>query len=295
MVALDGSERDARALAVATGLADLAHAPLHLLHVIEALPNEAAAQGEFLGLDRDAVSGRGALEVRLAETAARITAETGHRVACDVVESADLVEELVRRASLHDARVLVMATRAPGALKLAVVGGVVERVVRESPRPVVVVPPGAADMAGHRPRFERVLVPLDGSELSERALDFLISWPGAGAMEYVLLGVVAPIAVELGGTTAFADVRARLEAAADRVRARGAASVRVQAVEAGDPAPAILGAVREQRADVVAMTTRGASGLRRLAVGTVADAVVKASEVPLLLLTPASLGAVAGD
>jgi hypothetical protein len=42
--------------------------------------------------------------------------------------------------------------------------------------------------------------------------------------------------------------------------------------------------------DAIAMSTRGRSGLRRLMLGSVAEGVVRASEVPVLLVTPANLG-----
>ncbi|MFL5579071.1 MAG: universal stress protein [Gemmatimonadaceae bacterium] len=286
MVALDGSERDPRALAVAVGLADLAHAPLHLVHVIDEPSDSEVAQGAFLGLDRSAVSGRRGVATHLSETASRVSGATGHPVTFDIPESGRVIEELVQRAVLHDASVLVMATRAPSALELALIGGVTERVVRESPRPVVVVPPGSADMQDRHVRFSRVLVPLDGSALSGRALELLMSWPGAAALEYVLLEVVP----SRGDTSA---AEQRLAAARDRVRARGATAVEVRTVESDDAARAICDAVRDDLVDIIAMTTRGASGLQRLAVGSVAEGVVKASDVPLLLLTPASLGAAA--
>lgn len=283
MVALDGSERDPRALAVAVGLADLAHAPLHFVHVIDEPSDGEVAQGAFLGLDRSAVSGRRGVATHLAETASRVSGATGHPVTFDIPESGHVIEELVQRAVLHDASVLVMATRAPSALELALIGGVTERVVRESPRPVVVVPPGSADMQDRHVRFSRVLVPLDGSALSGRALELLMSWPGAAALEYVLLEVVP----SRGDRSA---AEQRLAAARDRVRARGATAVEMRTVESDDAARAICDAVRDDLVDIIAMTTRGASGLQRLEVGSVAEGVVKASDVPLLLLTPASLG-----
>ena len=50
MVPLDGSEKDARALAVAVALANLSGADLHLVRVIDASPERRSEQSEFLGL-----------------------------------------------------------------------------------------------------------------------------------------------------------------------------------------------------------------------------------------------------
>jgi nucleotide-binding universal stress UspA family protein len=127
-----------------------------------------------------------------------------------------------------------------------------------------------------------VLVPLDGSALSARALDYLLRLPSAAALEYALLEVVARNADRP------AAVR-RLEDAARRVQNAGAQVVDSDGGVGGEPAPIIAAAVRETLADVVAMSSRGASGVRRFVLGSVAEGVIRSCEVPVLLLTPASL------
>jgi nucleotide-binding universal stress UspA family protein len=187
----------------------------------------------------------------------------------------------------RDPLVVVMATRAAAPVGRALRGSVADRVMRESPRPVVLVPPGSDDMRGRHVHVGRVLVPLDGSALSSRAVDFLFALPHAARLEYVLLEAVAH-----GGAWGAAD--ARLDAEARRLRARGAAVVETAVVESAEPAAAIVEAVREALADAIVMSTRGASGARRMVLGSVATEVVRRSEVPVLLLTPACLGAAEG-
>jgi nucleotide-binding universal stress UspA family protein len=62
-------------------------------------------------------------------------------------------------------------------------------------------------------------------------------------------------------------------------------------VEAADPAEAIAAAVRRFLVEMIVMSTRGRSGVQRLVLGSVAEGVVRASQMPVLLLTPASLAA----
>jgi nucleotide-binding universal stress UspA family protein len=131
-----------------------------------------------------------------------------------------------------------------------------------------------------------VLVPLDGSALAARSLDFLLALPRADELEYVLLEVVPP-----GAERERAEAERRLAAAADRARSRGAKTVEVAVLEADDPAGAIVAAVREALVELIAMSTRGAGGLRRIALGSVAEGVVRASEIPVMLLTPTDLAA----
>jgi nucleotide-binding universal stress UspA family protein len=51
-------------------------------------------------------------------------------------------------------------------------------------------------------------------------------------------------------------------------------------------AVAILEAAREQRADAIALATHGRGGVRRWLLGSVADKVVRAAHIPVLLHHP---------
>jgi hypothetical protein len=51
---------------------------------------------------------------------------------------------------------------------------------------------------------------------------------------------------------------------------------------------AVVGALREDLADFIAMSTRGAGGIERTVLGGVATTVVRASEVPTFVVTPAA-------
>jgi nucleotide-binding universal stress UspA family protein len=70
----------------------------------------------------------------------------------------------------------------------------------------------------------------------------------------------------------------RLEATGVRIRARVEVATAI--------ALAILEIARDEQADIVALATHGRSGIRRLALGSVADKVVRGSPVPVLLFRP---------
>ena len=70
------------------------------------------------------------------------------------------------------------------------------------------------------------------------------------------------------------------------LRSRGVGRVDEIAGVASDAAVAIVDAVREVLPDAIAMSTRGAGGLGRLLLGSVAEGVVRRSELPVMLLTP---------
>lgn len=260
MVALDGSDKDARAIAVAMALANLSESDLHFVRVTP-------------GLDDPVVDGQ------LAAAVANVPARADHATTSAILRGSDVAGELIRHAVEQDALAVVLATRAPSPAARAIIGSVADRVVRECPRPVVIAPPGTAYMGGKQLTIARVLVPLDGSSLAFRSIEFLIQLPHAKELEYVLIEVV-PATRDRPASTA------RLQDTARWLRSRGVASVDVLVVEADDAAAAILGAVRTVLPAAIAMSTRGSGGIGRMILGSVADAVVRGSELPVLLLTP---------
>jgi nucleotide-binding universal stress UspA family protein len=287
MVSLDGSEKDARALAVAAALADISGDDLHLVRVFEHPATTRSARAGALGVADAARELREDARRDIANVADHLAAETRRRITWDLLESVDVAGALTQHAIERDVRFVVMGTRAASAAGRTMRGSVADRVMRESPRPVVLVPPGADFMRGKRVRIGRVLIPLDGSGLAANSVEYVLALPHADELEYVLLQVVAP-----GAERARAEAEKHLVAAADRVRARGARAVETGVVEASQPADAITAAIREALVELIAMSTRGAGGLRRFVLGSVAEGVVRESEVPVMLLTPEALGAV---
>lgn len=140
--------------------------------------------------------------------------------------------------------------------------------------------------------YKRVLVPVDGSEVAEAILPFILDIAGPLDLEVVLLRVnrpIPPTAVE--GTRVFTveDVEARrataeayLQGLAAEMRARGVrAATRVQR---GEPVHEILAAARTEDADLIAMTTHGRTGPARLLFGSVAEGVLRHASIPVFLM-----------
>jgi nucleotide-binding universal stress UspA family protein len=62
-------------------------------------------------------------------------------------------------------------------------------------------------------------------------------------------------------------------------------------VRTGEPPDEIIASAREVGADVIAMTTHGRTGLKRLLFGSVAEAVLRMADVPVFMLRAAQLEA----
>lgn len=155
--------------------------------------------------------------------------------------------------------------------------------------------------------YRRVLVPLDGSGLAERALSHAerVAAPGG---EIVLLQVLRPeVVLPPGGATDVTNLReaervarqmresvgrARTAAEAYLARVRRAVArddVRVEArVVEGRPVDRLVEAAAD--ADLVVMSTHGRTGLAHLLKGSVAERVVRHSPTPVLVMRQVAAG-----
>lgn len=140
--------------------------------------------------------------------------------------------------------------------------------------------------------YRRVLVPLDGSSLAEAVLPFILQVAGPLDLEVTLVRVmprIMPLAIE--GTRHFMpdDVAGRLKEAREYL-ASVATDLRGNGVRVttearhGDPVTELVAAARETGADLIAMTTHGRSGISRLLFGSVAEAVLRQAEIPVLMM-----------
>jgi nucleotide-binding universal stress UspA family protein len=153
--------------------------------------------------------------------------------------------------------------------------------------------------------FETILVPLDGSELSEAALAPAAELRAKFNARLILLRVVEPASHHLVQTpgvfespaAAVANVeliQKMTEAEKDEAhtylnalhqKLGGDARIEPLLIE-GEPADAIAEMAEKQGAGLIVMSSRGRGGLGRLVFGSVADAIVHNSPIPVLLIRP---------
>ena len=129
--------------------------------------------------------------------------------------------------------------------------------------------------------YRRALVPVDGSAEAEAIIPFFAEVAGPLDLEVLLLRVLPAGALD-DSHRRRVDATEYLAPLAAELRGRG---VRTNtAVRHGDAATEILAAAVEAGADVIAMTTHGRGGLRRLLLGSVAEAVLRRAVVPVILM-----------
>lgn len=148
--------------------------------------------------------------------------------------------------------------------------------------------------------FERVLVPLDGSKVGEAALpvveQLVAKLVPKTEVEVILFGVITllrhwVVVGEASAPVSYTDeelaliknrVMGYLERTGESMRQRGL--VIKTMVATGNASDEILQAADDIKADLIAMSTHGRSGLRRLAFGSITDKVIRGSNIPLLLV-----------
>ena len=149
--------------------------------------------------------------------------------------------------------------------------------------------------------YDRILVALDGSDVAEAVLPYVEALGERFGSTLIFLRATTAPSPELAvSTVRTAPLRSAigdyakaleaerqeaasyLEALVDRLGSKGF-PVRSERLE-GHPADVLAQRARELEVDLIAMTTQGRGGLRRVVFGSVADAVLRGAPCPVLLV-----------
>jgi nucleotide-binding universal stress UspA family protein/predicted transcriptional regulator len=179
-------------------------------------------------------------------------------------------------------------------------GSVAEQILQQATLPVLMVPAGAAQ-ASPPAELRRLLVPLDGSPLAERALETARELAPAGGtirllavVEVAERTVHSPEAeVQIVDEAATRAIVERTRAYLDNLRlSLGATRFTVETdVLCGKAGPEILASANAQAADLIVMATHGRTGTARWWLGSVADEVVRHAHQPVFLVSARTLAA----
>ncbi|MBL0701067.1 MAG: universal stress protein [Desulfosarcina sp.] len=143
-------------------------------------------------------------------------------------------------------------------------------------------------------KLDHILVPLDGSELSEKALAAAYTLAGMSNAEITLLRVLRPVeevikideqhAIYVDQQIEFKTRRAKKYLKAIRNHAEKRSFKINIVVEMGDAAEIIINFARKNSIDLIVMSTHGRSGLKRWVYGSVAGKILSGAYNPVLLI-----------
>jgi nucleotide-binding universal stress UspA family protein len=306
LLPVDGSTFSEHALPFAAELARRTGARLHIVQVHET----PIAQAYPDGMPVQDPGWDGALRARseeyLRSLAHQCMARTGIGPVTELLDG-PVAPALAAYASEVGVDLIVMTTHGRGGISRAWVGSVADALVRSACVPIYLIRPKEQEIDWTpRKGTRHVLIPLDGSELAEAMIPAATALGVVLDARYTLLRVVLPVPFLIGpqatgpSFTEGGALAAReladgyLHEVAGRLRARGA-DVATDVVLHTVPALAILDYAATHSVDLIAMATHGRGGWSRLALGSVADKVMRGTMMPVLLYRPAAGAATTND
>lgn len=279
LVPLDGSPLSHQAIVPA---GDIARRLGASLAVAVAHPWGSPEDAPFAGTDADREM-RTNEEQYLAAVRERLDSTFGVPVEAALLEG-DAAAALAAFARDRRVDLVVSSTHGRGAVGRVLRGGVSLRLAHAVQCPVLLLKPGrdtpgTTDSDG----FDRIMIPLDGTAAAEAATEPALALAAPRGVLVFLVRVIPPI--EVGGPR-LAERRLAatqyLNQVATRLDARGL-RVDCRVVTRANPGSALVALAQRWEVDLLALTTRERGEGERLLLGSVADSVVHAAPLPVLV------------
>lgn len=291
LIPLDGSQFAEWALPTALSLANHLPADLELVIVYDEEPTVGGWP-----LDAEGVEEWSAAYIN--GVADELRTRTRRAVETSVLGGRHVAKTLERH--LADARgdLVVMTTHGRGAFGRAWLGSTADHIVRHGSTAVLLLRPDIenAPSLDEPVAFHRILLPVDGSPLAEKAIPWARRIGGVYDASYIVLRAVPPV-MDLQSPYLPHTIEQTHEVLEE---GREAAEEYLRDLEAGlngkklqvttelevpvRPATAILHYADRHPIDLIALATHGRSGLKRALLGSVADKVLRGAHVPVLLV-----------
>jgi len=285
----DFSESAHGALPHAAMLAERFGAELHLLHAIvlhEADPHSPSHR--FEDMDRVLAELHAGTEEEL-RTTARERVGSGVEVRHAQRRGISASPVILGYAEEEDVDLVVMGTHGRGAVAQALLGSVSEKLVRLSPYPVYTV--RKPEEPATPVEMERIVVPTDFSDGADLALRYARELAAAFGASVDLLHVIEEAAqpafyapIVPSRDRLLEDIREQAEDSMRRALTEGEGpDVESEThVETGRPAETIREFAERRGADLLVLGSHGRTGFERVMLGSVAEAVVRRSSIPVL-------------
>lgn len=302
LVPLDRSALAEQALGQAVAIASAAHASIDVVLVHEPLTMAGFGDAPWNAEQLDE-------EQKYVQTIANELAKAATIPVTYAVMRGEAVDMICKRAKDVGADLVVMTSHGRTGFSRAWLGSIADGVLRHATIPVLMLRASEAkhDRFAAVPLFQRILVPTDGSSFAGATLSSTAALARCADAKVTLLRVVQPVplmtldvdlATGIGSGMPFGyspqledsvateqvvkDVKEQLAEAAQRLLEREGIKADHQVVVSGQIAQAILDFAHAHDMHLIAMSTHG-RGASRLLVGSVADKVIRASGLPVLL------------
>lgn len=202
---------------------------------------------------------------------------------------ADCTKELIEE---KDIDLVITSTRGKSGNKHWLSGGVSSKLMSAITKPVLLVHTTEEEPITKIPEFNRMLVSLDGSIVSENALPITRSISKAFNSEVILLSVpqVPEVQNYRAPSNAVEQIRSRMVGTMEDFlhavsRSLGEDGLKTRTLITGSlPVRTIVSTGEEENVDLIVLTSRGRGGLDHLFVGSVAERVVAETNKAVLMV-----------
>ena len=283
LVLLDGSTYAAQVLPTAKMLCQATGATLHLLSAVK--NNNQVARNKFA----ERKKARDIYLFRLSKELEGQGYKTQTRIQPGYI--ADATSAYIKENEID---LVMLSTKGKSGEKHWQRDGASRKLVRSITKPIIMVQTEQVKRIGVHwvPRFEKILVALDGSIHSERTLPYARAIAQIFKSDIILLSVPdVPNASEYRAPAAFLEnlrskketnMRKFLSAVARGLEKDG---LNVKTLVSGSsPAKTIVEVSQANQVDMIMMTSRGRGGLQLLFLGSVADRVVQAADQMVFMM-----------
>ncbi len=290
LACLDGSEFGRGVVSHAQLVARSLGAELTLLRVLEPQRANGAMPEDCLDWDLRHTEARNFLERHAAGVVDPHT-----EIRSELIQGRP-AEQICSWAQRHEIDLTVLCSHGQRGLTEWELASTARKLIDHIPGSLLLVPAGVASRA-EEARYRRILVPLDGSPRSESVIPVAMRIAEAQDAEVLLVHVVpSPEIMRLGPddpegaeleTRVVEHNRRVAEAYLDRARGRiahGTSRVRALVVGSGRVHMTLDRLIREERADLVVMSSHGRSGHIDSPCGSVTEYTLTHAATPLLVL-----------
>lgn len=192
-------------------------------------------------------------------------------------------EEILRTADDCRCDLIVMGSEGRTGIGRSLIGSVAEQVARHAHCPVLICKQSArpetaaASPEPGRPLFSTILFPADLSDRARQAFVVASAMAGPGSRLIVQHVVAAVDHASPGARSTFLHLLRDLYP-------QGSVVPVVYRLSGGDPAEEIRRAAEDSHCDLIVMSSQGRTGVGRLLMGSVAEAVFRTVPVPVVIV-----------
>lgn len=196
--------------------------------------------------------------------------------------------EINKIARNENVALILVASHGKGFIKKIFLGSTTYDLIRQSKRPVLIEKyeniSGDVQVACSR-KFNKILLPIDFSDCSKAAIDFIREMEINNFEEIILLNVIESSSSNEDLEKAKTTSEVKLKELAERIKKSGIVDNITVKVAEGAASESIIETAQAEKVGLILMPRTGRGNIKELLLGSTSDRVAKESPIPVLLIS----------